>query len=188
MLYRLNLNPNWRRLIGLAQPDLNMKDVEILLRGYAMMIDGDNYTPSMKRFLNVFSKEARKLFGVSAGSSNRPAETPESRALQMERTKKLELAEMVFDQFASATSGLPDRAFFGKATNKFNISVFDAVFAAVCAPLWQGQSHSLDPIDPAHLDQLKEDQDFVNATQKASAVTANVKKRLERARVILGHA
>ncbi|HYF36773.1 MAG TPA: DUF262 domain-containing protein [Prosthecobacter sp.] len=188
MLYRLNLNPEWRRLIGLPQPDLNMKDVEILLRGYAMTIEGENYTPSMKRFLNVFSKTARKIFGVSAGASNRTTESPETQTSLADRKQRLELAETIFNEFIKAAADLPDRAFFGKATNKFNISVFDAVFAAIGTPLWKGDKAEALPINPKYLEQLKEDPEFINSTQSASAHSANVRKRLERARVILGHA
>ena len=53
MLYRLYLNSTWRRWVGLVQRALNLKYVEILLRGYAMMIDGGNYTSSRKRFLHL---------------------------------------------------------------------------------------------------------------------------------------
>src|SRR5216684_4576176 len=59
MLYRANANPAWRRLLVNQEPDLHMKDVEILLRGFAMLIDGDNYAPSMVKFLNQFSRKCR---------------------------------------------------------------------------------------------------------------------------------
>jgi uncharacterized protein with ParB-like and HNH nuclease domain len=47
MLYRLNVKSGWRKILGTQEPDLHMKDVEILLRGFAMLIDGDNYAPSL---------------------------------------------------------------------------------------------------------------------------------------------
>ncbi len=34
-----------------------MKDIEILLRGFAMLVDGNDYSPSMVKFLNKFSKK-----------------------------------------------------------------------------------------------------------------------------------
>ena len=40
-LHRVNLSPVWRELIGLADPDLHDKDVEILLRVIALVADGD---------------------------------------------------------------------------------------------------------------------------------------------------
>ena len=61
MLNRINTErPEWRRLLGSPAPDLNMKDIEILLRGFAMLVDGANYKPSMVRFLNRFSTKCRK--------------------------------------------------------------------------------------------------------------------------------
>ena len=38
MLYRLNLNSNWRKIVQTRTPDLHMKDIEIILRGFAMLI------------------------------------------------------------------------------------------------------------------------------------------------------
>ena len=31
MLYRINLEPRWRKLLGVADPNINMKDIEIIL-------------------------------------------------------------------------------------------------------------------------------------------------------------
>jgi hypothetical protein len=100
----------------------------------------------------------------------------------------LDKAERVFNEFVKATAHLPERAFYGEATAKFNISTFEAVFAAVCRPMWAGSADSIQPIDAVKLEQLKSDPEFVNATQKATAQTTNVLKRLERARTILANA
>jgi hypothetical protein len=59
MLYRANSKKEWRRILANQEPDLHMKDVEILLRGFAMLIDGENYAPSMVKFLNQFSRKCR---------------------------------------------------------------------------------------------------------------------------------
>ncbi|MGE5297365.1 MAG: DUF262 domain-containing protein, partial [Solirubrobacterales bacterium] len=59
LLYHMNSLPGWRRFLPLNEPDLHMKDVEILLRGFAMLIDGENYAPSMVKFLNQFSRKCR---------------------------------------------------------------------------------------------------------------------------------
>lgn len=61
MLQKLNLVPEWRRILGLPQPDLHMKDLEIVLRGFAMFMDGENYRPSMASFLNRFSNQCRNI-------------------------------------------------------------------------------------------------------------------------------
>jgi hypothetical protein len=187
LLYRLNLEPRWRRLLGMPQPDLHMRDVEILLRGFAMMISSDEYAPSMKRFLNIFSKKARLLFGAV------PREEPATVAAEdakrdLERTEKLQSVQNIFERFVESTKDLPDRAFYGKATGKFNVSVFDAVFTAVTQPMWRNESDKIAAIAATSLDRLKEDSEFVGATLRATADTSNVRKRLERARAALANA
>ena len=44
MLYKINTTEDWRRILNSPEPDLNLKDVEIILRGFAMLINGDNYS------------------------------------------------------------------------------------------------------------------------------------------------
>jgi hypothetical protein len=55
MLSHLNVEKEFRRLIRMTEPDLHMKDMEILLRCLAMLIEGNNYAPSLAKFLNHFS-------------------------------------------------------------------------------------------------------------------------------------
>lgn len=57
MLYRINADERWRVILRSSEPDLRMKDIEILLRGFAMLISGDEYAPSMVKFLNQFSRK-----------------------------------------------------------------------------------------------------------------------------------
>ena len=64
MLSRVNINNKWRRIIGITEPDIHMKDVEIMLRGFAMLIDGDKYKPSMMKFLNGFARDTKKMLPI----------------------------------------------------------------------------------------------------------------------------
>jgi hypothetical protein len=187
LLYRLNLEPRWRRLLGMAQPDLHMRDVEILLRGFAMMVSSDEYAPSMKRFLNVFSKKARSVFGA-VPRQDTSSVLKEDAGRESDQTQKIQKIQNIFEHFVEATKDLPDRAFFGKVTGKFNVSVFDAVFTAVTQPMWRDEVDTVAPIESGALDRLKEDSEFVSATLRATADTANVKKRLQRARAVLANA
>ena len=61
LLYQLNARPEWQRLLGVTESDLHMKDVEVLLRGFALLIDGARYSPSMVKFLNTFSIEPSRF-------------------------------------------------------------------------------------------------------------------------------
>jgi hypothetical protein len=159
MLQKLNLNPGWRRLLGLPQPDLHMKDLEIVLRGFAMFMEGHNYRPSMASFLNRFSSQCRRISGE----------------------RLMELKEL-FQSFVNSCSSLPPRAFYGKSSGKFNILLFEAVFAAQARALHAGAGAQ---IEPSKLDSLKEDNDFIQATQKSTTDKANVLMRLTKAQELV---
>lgn len=159
MLQKLNLNAGWRHLLGLPQPDLHMKDLEIVLRGFAMFLEGHKYRPSMASFLNRFSNQCRST------SAERLTELKD-----------------IFEKFVNSCSSLPPRAFYGKSSGKFNILLFEAVFAAQARALNDGSGRQ---IEESRLDRLKEDDDFIAATQKSTTDKANVLMRLERAQELV---
>lgn len=159
MLQRLNLSPAWRQLLGLQQPDLHMKDLEIVLRGFAMFMEGHNYRPSMAGFLNRFSNLCRSI------SSERLPELKD-----------------IFERFVNSCSSLPPKAFYGKASGKFNILLFESVFAAQAKAIHEGNARQIEAVK---LDSLKEDPDFIEATQKSTTDKANVQLRLTRAQELV---
>lgn len=161
MLYRLNALPEWRKIVG-VEPDLHMKDIEILLRGFAMLEKGTQYKPSMAKFLNEFSSGCKKL-----------------------EAQKIQYLEELFNSFLSSCSNLPDKAFYGKTTNKFNLSMFESIFFAHCKKSFTQESFVENKLDYTQLERLKSDPEFINATQKRTSSTENVKARLERAVSIL---
>lgn len=61
MLYALNSNERWRNLVGKEEEDDKFRDVEVLLRSFALLYNEKDYTGSMVQFLNRFSKEAQKF-------------------------------------------------------------------------------------------------------------------------------
>nr|QNO47657.1 hypothetical protein MPIGPLOG_00025 [Methanosarcinales archaeon ANME-2c ERB4] len=161
MLYRINLDARWRKLIGIPEPELHMKDVEMLLRGFAMLVGGDNYKPSMVKFLNKFSNDARSF-----------------------SEQKVEHLENLFDSFLNSCQNLNERAFIGR-TNRINISIYEAVFTAVCGASYDEMSLNVPPITKEQLNALKNDEDVKNATISKTASKTNVETRLRRAREIL---
>jgi hypothetical protein len=158
LIYRLNALPDWRAILGIDVPDLNMKDSEILLRGFAMLIAGKNYSPSMIKFLNNFS---RRMKTVSS--------------------ERLQYLEALFRSFLRACAQLPPKTFYS-GQGRFNISIFESVFNAVCEGPFQQQALVEKRVEPALVDALKQDKEFMQASQKASAESANVDKRLRIAR------
>ena len=168
MLYKINLNSKWRRLLPSTNPDLNMKDIEILLRGFAMLIDGDSYKPSMTKFLNKFSLKAKSF--------------PEDNILYLEN---------LFANFLEKTSNSNDGFFqrnhglFQSKTGRFNISVFESIFVASCTEAFRGKKIEIEEIDFEKVNLLKNHDTFIDATQSATASEKNVKARISLATEIL---
>jgi hypothetical protein len=161
MLARVNADPRWRMIIGLDDPDLHMKDIETILRGFALLMYGREYQPSMTRFLNDSSRKLQKL-------------SPDA----------VRYLESLFMSFLDACAKLPPKAFYGKM-GAFTISIFDAVFAAVCKSALNRKAVLDTPVDWAALSALKQDAEFVGASQSRTAGQGNVLKRLERAEALL---
>ena len=161
MLYRINLNDNWRSLTPSKTPDLNMKDVEILLRGFAMLIEGQNYKPSMTKFLNKFSLMAKSF--------------PET---------NIQYLESIFLAFLEKTKMSAEPLFHSK-TGRFNISVFESIFVASCSESFDQKVVNIKDLDFEKVIDLKNDRDFIDATQSDTASEKNVKFRINRAKEML---
>lgn len=158
MLLRANYEQGWRRLLNSAEPDLHLKDMELLLRMFAMLISADRYSPSMSKFLNQFSKECQ------------------SNTREVNR-----YLEDVFKHFLKATSDLPDNVFVNKSNNHVSIALMEAVFAATCRVKYQAGGLPKGNLNLEELRALGTDQAFVEASQRATTQRANVHKRLDRA-------
>jgi len=157
-LFKLNLDPRWRMLLGQGEPDLHMRDMEVLLRGIAMWRMGDDYAPSMVKFLNRYSKTA-KHFGTE---------------------ETLEIAEMV-EHFLNAAGDVP-RGLFLTRQQRFSLPLFESVFAAAAHRLEVDGTWRLDP-DAVRA--LAASEEFQGFSQEQTTNTSNVKGRLAVARRLL---
>ncbi|MBI1925405.1 DUF262 domain-containing protein [Candidatus Poribacteria bacterium] len=163
MLYRINMLREWRKILHMPEPDLHMKDVEILLRSFAMLVDGCNYAPSLVKFLNQFSKKCHK-------------HTAEYNTYLKE----------LFKSFLRACQSLPDDAFMNKGNRRFNIALFEAVFTVVCEEQFRNGKLLDGTLIADKVLELASDSKFLAASQQGTTKTANVKARLQRAREIVG--
>lgn len=162
MLYRINAEPRWRRILGWSEPDLHIKDIEILLRGFAMLIEGANYAPSMVKFLNQFSKKCKN----------------------QAEDQNIYLGDL-FVSFLEACSDLSDDAFINKKNKRFNIALYEAVFAAVCETAFAEHRLLVGKLTAERLRELESDEEFVKAALEGTTRTTNVQLRLNRARAIV---
>jgi uncharacterized protein with ParB-like and HNH nuclease domain len=58
-LAKLNKDPNWRQIVGKTALDKHKRDVEIVLRVFAMYERSEKYEKPMKEFLNLSMKDNR---------------------------------------------------------------------------------------------------------------------------------
>jgi uncharacterized protein with ParB-like and HNH nuclease domain len=163
MLYRINTIPEWRNLLHRNDPDLHMKDIELLLRGFAMLIKGRDYTPSLTKFLNEFSRSCKKY-----------------------TAEENEYLEKLFRSFLKACSNLPADAFINPGNRKFNIALFEAVFAAACTENYQNKEELRKYLDFKNIEQLRTSKNFQKASHEGTTKTNNVETRLSIAREIIG--
>lgn len=162
MLNRINIEKGWRNLLQMNDPDIHMKDVELLLRGFAMLIDGETYAPSLPKFLNKFSRKSRKN--------------------NQELNNYL---ENLFKSFLNQCESLEQHPFIGKQ-NKFHIALFEAVFTAVCRPVFLEKKLLDSSLDISKIKEIENDARFVKASSEGTTKKSNVEIRLNRAKEILG--
>ena len=157
MLMRVNYENGWRHLLHDTLPDLRLKDVELLLRMFAMLDNAGNYSSSMAKFLDGFSKKCE--------------------ANSQEKNKYM---ENVFKSFLKSTEHLPNDVFINKGNNRVNIALIEAVFSATCRSKYQEGQLVEGQVVFEEIKELETDPDFLGATQRATTLKANVMKRLER--------
>ena len=156
MLYRINAESIvWRRLLGSSDPDLHMKDIEILLRGFAMLVDRDKYASSMVRFLNQFSFNCRAL-----------------------SKEKIQYLESLFASFLKACAALPDDVFRTKR-GRFNVALYESVFTVACKKAFADNCVVGGKLWAREIRRLSTDDGFLSAAAQGTTQKANVEKRLD---------
>lgn len=160
-LYKINLYPNWRKLLNKPEPDIHMKDVEILLRGFAFLLDSKAYRPSMTRFLNQFSKKSRAF-----------------------KEDSLAYFQKLFETFCDHSLDFNPTLFVSNS-GKFSITIFESIFVALCEKAVEDQTFDVKPLDTNKIELLRTNEDFKKASQDNTAGKGNVETRLRLAKEIL---
>ena len=160
-LYKINLYPNWRKLLNKVEPDIHMKDIEILLRGFALLLDATEYRPPMTRFLNQFSKKSRSF-----------------------NEESLQFFQKLFETFCDKIVA-SNPAMFVSKSGKFSITIFESIFVALCEKAAKEKNFKIKIASAEKIEMLKSNQDFIKASQDNTAGKANVETRLRLAKEIL---
>lgn len=160
MLSEVNVMPAWRKLLTRPDLDLRLSDTEILLRALAMYSEGDDYSTSMARFLNRFSKQAQSFDAEKVAAQK-------------------SLLEWFIAEVA-ATEG--DQSVFLTRNGRFSVTMFEAAFTAA-AKLRDRNSEYRPSIE--QLAVLRDDDEFLGYSKAGSSHKSNVAGRLSRALAIL---
>lgn len=153
-IIELNSQPKWRRILRQAQADIHFKDVEILLRAFAMLFEYESYNSPMGRFLNTFSKKANGF-----------------------KPELIDYLDSLFISFLDSCDNLDDIAFSTKQ-GQFSISLFESIFVATCIDAFKKKELVCSKVANDSVVALKENDDFINSNQGSVASKTNVKTRI----------
>lgn len=160
MIYDLNSDKKWRKLLGKEEEDDKFRDVEIILRAYAMLDGHKFYKGSMLRFLNRFSKDAQGY-----------------------TDDRISDLRVLFDRFLDVCSNIDTNGFRTK-NKSFNISLFESVFVAVAERITVGGLECAEITQEA-FNSLKANEVFQQAITHSTSHVDVVKSRLSLAKNLL---
>jgi uncharacterized protein with ParB-like and HNH nuclease domain len=162
LIHRLNLNESWRRVIRLEDPDLHMKDVELLFRGFSFMLDGLNYKPSLASFLNKFAQKAKEY-----------------------DIEKISYLEKLFVSLIENIIHFPTDAFINPKTKRFNTFLFESLLYCVGRKYADSSLLVTNHINYDTILTLSQDAEFLSSSIAGTTNSDSVEKRFERAIAII---
>ena len=154
-LIRLNGNIEWRKLLGKPLPDSRKKDIELLLRFFAMR-DISSYQRPMKDFLSKFMRKNRDASdSVFAQSEN------------------------LFNNTCSQVlTSFGERPFHGRSG--VNVSMLDAVMVAFSEHL-----ENIPSDIQTRFERLRRDEQFLLRTRQGTTDVSTIHERFDQAKSIL---
>ncbi|HDR1413298.1 TPA: DUF262 domain-containing protein [Pasteurella multocida] len=171
-LIEMNKNTIWREnLLSKSQEDLRLKDIELILRLFGMLLAGYNsaldknknekieYQNSMIGFLNNIANSAKNL-----------------------KDEEISLLKEIWDKFmieckcSEITGPLIS---FSTENPKLSITFLESVFFGCCRKAWDEKNINLIQINRRFIEESKEDQNFKDASTGKTSSKTNVIKRLK---------
>jgi uncharacterized protein with ParB-like and HNH nuclease domain len=161
-LYRINGKEVWRKIINKEQTDLHGKDVEILLRAFALLLDLASYKPSMVKFLNQFAKKAKSY-----------------------SSEDIEYLERLFDAFGTGVASLKADIFINPRSKRLNVALFESIFYATCKNTAKNGLTEIILPTLSDIQAVANDEKWKQASTEATTDKANVTARMARACVVI---
>jgi hypothetical protein len=152
-LHKLNEDPNWRSIVGRKDRDKHQRDVELILRVFALSRKWESYEKPMKEYLNQAMKRNQR------GNSNRV-------------TRYVSLFTQTCEVIVETLGEKPFHL-----RGPLNASVLDAVFCTLLDNL-----ATLPPDLKNRYSQLTKDESFLAGTRGSTTNTQLLKDRFTTAR------
>ncbi|MDQ6975870.1 MAG: DUF262 domain-containing protein [Mariprofundaceae bacterium] len=160
-LLDMNKDPRWRKILGKANPDIRLNDVEAILRVFAMATFLENYKATVNGFINKFANHAKSFDNV-----------------------KIAYYKKVWTSFLDNCENL-DIVNFRLSSNRFSIMLFESVFYASCKTALKNNECNTKLISSGFIELLKCNEDFQRFTQGKTTLKSNVTGRLNKGFEIL---
>ena len=111
LLNELNVSPEWRDILGKSEPDKRQRDMELILRFFALADEARTYEPPMKEFLNTYMRKKQNA---------RPNEIDRLRTLftTVTSTVHRELGPKPFHLASGLNAAAFDATYSALATNR----------------------------------------------------------------------
>lgn len=168
LLFKLNEYPSWRTLFGLPVPEPRMRDMEYILRFFALSSDefkaGTPERLSLRRYLDLFIK------------NNSNISSDESGRLERRFYVAIDMALALFGENAFHNVSPSDTSRF---VPKFNPTIFDSIMAAIDSGVRRGINPIGDPIEQRL--QLLRDGEYRSVIAQETMRRTSIDKRFEKA-------
>ena len=155
ILKQLNRNPSWRKILGKPKPDSRKRDIELMVRFFAMQ-NHSSYQKPMKDFLSKFMNKNRNASPDSLDST----------------------AKIFTETCGVILNTLGPKPFHVR--NGLNVAVTDAVMVAFSQHL-----HRIPSDIKERYEALKNDEKFTDTTTQATTDVDTVHERFTRAEKML---
>lgn len=174
LLIELNNNPTWRNFFGKQKPDNRLKDIELILRLFAMLIAGNNevhksypntskilYQNSILSFLNNFANFSKEFDDA-----------------QLENFSK------IWKSFMDSIQGIDISVFSNtneelSKVKKISVPVFEAIFYGLYRDKIKEQNLGKVDINEDLIKELKSINGFLDACNDKTTSKYNVNNRLK---------
>lgn len=169
-LIQMNKNKTWRnKLLGKSNEDLRLKDIELILRLFGMLLAG--YKSCLKNNDKTIDYQ-NSIIGFLNNVAN---------ATKNLNNDELILLGEIWDKFMSEIENMDGVSFnFSEdhSNTKISITFLEALFFGACRDAWDNKDINLINIEIDFINRLKADQDFKDSSTGKTNSKSNVQNRL----------